>query len=304
MRIIRIMKLDYLDLFLLIVQKGSLAAAGRELGLSPTTVSERLASIERYYGVTLLNRTTRSISLTEEGRILAEGAQNILVEHNDLNSRIRHGAQTLSGFIRVSAPVDLGNRVVRSIIDSFLIEHPAISIELCLSDGYLNIIEDGIDIAIRYGNLEDSSLRVRKLGQHHRIVCASPEYIEQYGSPQTPAQLINHNCLVMRFGMNLDNNWQFWHKGKREQVSVNGNRIANDGRLVRSWVIAGYGIALKSKLDIAPELDSGILVELLGRYAASPIPIQMLFPPSRTQPQRVKELADELVTRFNRNPFA
>ena len=292
------MKLDNLELFLLIIEKGSLAAAGRELGLSPTTVSERLASIEKFYGVTLINRTTRSLSLTEEGRILAEGAEHILIEHNDLNSRIRHGAQTLSGLIRVSVPVDLGHRVIRPIIDSFLIEHPAIAVELHLSDGYMNIIEEGIDIAIRYGNLNDSTLRVRKLGQYNRVVCASPEYVSKYGSPKTPAELTDHNCLVMRFGINLDNIWQFKDKGKTQQVIVNGNRIANDGRLVRGWVIAGYGIALKSKLDIMPELESGLLVELLEQYSAPSIPIQMLFPPSRRQTQRVKEMADSLVTNF------
>lgn len=294
------MKLDNLVLFLLIVEKGSLAAAGRELGLSPTTVSERLASVERFYGVTLLNRTTRSISVTEEGRILAEGAQHILNEHNDLNSRLRHGAQTLSGSIKVSAPVDLGHRVIRPIIDSFVIEHPAISVELQLSDGYMNIVEEGIDIAIRYGNLVDSTLRVRKLGLYNRVVCASPQYISKYGTPQTPDQLIDHNCLIMRFGINLDNIWQFRNNGKTQQVIVNGNRIANDGRLVRAWVMAGYGVALKSKLDIKPELESGLLFELLEKYSAPPIPIQMLFPPTRRQTHRVKELAEIFVTNFRR----
>ena len=180
------MHLDHLRVFLTIVEKGGMAAAGRELGLSATTVSERLAALEAHYGASLLQRTTRTLGLTDEGRTLVEGARLLLEEAGDLESRIRRGAEELSGRIRIGAPLDLGRSIVAPVVDAFLREHPAISVELLLSDGYLNVVEEGIDLAVRFGNLVDSTLRVRKLGEHDRLVCAAPSYVEKYGAPETP----------------------------------------------------------------------------------------------------------------------
>ena len=292
------MNLSKLALFLKIVEKGSMAAAGRELGISPTTVSEHLALLEAHYGVTLLNRTTRAIRLTDEGRVLAEGAKSILAESDDLDHRIRLGIHTLSGTIRISAPVDLGRTTIAPVIDNILHEHPAITVELLLSDGYVNIVDEGIDIAVRFGNLQDSTLRVRSLGEHHRVVCASPDYIGVYGKPLAPVELEEHNCLVMRFGTHLDNTWHFRENDHDTHVIVRGNRIANDGGLVHAWALAGFGIALKSRIDIQSDLETGALVELLSDYAPTPIPIQMLFPPGRAQPRRIKFIADQLAAAF------
>ena len=139
-REIRLMLIDNIRLFLTITEKGSLVAAGREVGLSATTVSERLAALEAHYGVVLFNRTTRSLSLTDEGRTLLSGAKVVLGEIEDLETRIRHGAETLSGPIRVSAPIDIGRSIVSDVISTFTADHPAISIELLLSDGYVDIV--------------------------------------------------------------------------------------------------------------------------------------------------------------------
>lgn len=293
------MLLNNIALFLQIVEKGSLVAAGREAGLSPATVSERLAALEAHFGVVLLQRTTRAIRLTDEGRALFEGAKLVLSEVEELETRIRLGAQTLSGPIRVSAPVDLGRTVVSAEIDRFLFDHPAISVELLLSDGFVDIVGQGVDIAVRFGVITDSSLRVRSLGQKRRVVCAAPAYLEAYGVPQTPEDLKNHNCLLMRFGQNLDNLWRFGKDGAQQTVTVRGNRVANDGALVRQWCLAGYGIMLKSELDVGADIRAGKLVELLADYAPPPTPLQMLFPPSRSQPRRVQALADQLALRLH-----
>ena len=286
------MLLNNIALFLQIVEKGSLVAAGRETGLSPTTVSERLSALEAHFGVVLLNRTTRAISLTEEGRTLIEGAKRVLGEVQDLETSIRLGAQTLSGPIRISAPSDIGRTVVSAEIGRFLSEHPAISVELLLSDGYVDIVGQGIDIAVRFGAVTDSSLRVRSLGLKRRVLCAAPDYIEKHGRPKKPVDLKQHNCLVMRFGANLDNVWRFGQGAMQQIVTVRGDRVANDGALVRQWCLAGCGIILKSELDVGPDLRAGHLVELLADHAQPPSPIQMLFPPGRAQPKRVRELAD------------
>ena len=291
------MLLANLALFLQIVEKGSLAAAGRELGLSPTTVSERLAALEAHYGVVLLNRTTRAFSLTDEGRTLVDGAKGLLGEVGDLDARIRHGAETLSGPIRISAPHDTGRILVAPEIDRFVTLNPAISIELLLSDGYVDVVGQGIDIAVRYGQITDSTLRVRSLGQTRRILCASPDYIERCGMPKTPDDLIHHNCLVMRFGTNLDNVWPLGREPQTHTVTVRGDRVVNDSALVRQWGLDGHGIILKSELDVGPDLRAGRLVELLPDFPGPTASLQMLFPPARAQPRRVKALADHLSRR-------
>ena len=292
------MLLANIALFQKIVEKGSLSGAGRELGLSPTTVSERLAALEVHYGVVLLNRTTRAISLTEEGRTLVEGAKQVLGEMEDLETRIRHGAQTLSGLIRISAPSDLGRTIIASEINRFLEQYPSISVELLLSDGYIDIVGQGFDMAVRFGAVTDSSLRIRSMGQWRRLVCAAPGYVERHGTPQTPADLKDHNCLVMRFGVNLDNVWRLGPHTMQQIVTVRGDRVANDSAMVRQWALAGHGIMFRSELDVGPDIRAGRLVELLKAYAAPPTPIQMLFPPSRAQPRRVRALADQLATAF------
>ncbi|MEM7247967.1 MAG: LysR family transcriptional regulator [Acidobacteriota bacterium] len=296
------MNLDHLRLFLDIVEKGSLSAAGRARGLSPTTVSERLAALETHYGVTLLTRTTRSIRPTDEGRTLLDGARGVLAEADDLDQRIRRGARTLSGRIRLSAPFDLGRTTIAPVVDAFLAEHPAISIELVLSDGRVHLVDEGVDLAVRFGSLADSSLRVRSLGEHHRLPCAAPSYLARRGTPATPSELRDHDCLVMRFGQQLDDTWSFRVDGKDEVVTVRGSRLANDGGLVRAWCLDGHGIALKSELDVGADLASGALVSLLSDYLPPPTPIQLVFPPGSARPRRVRALADELAEAFLASP--
>lgn len=288
------MILDNLTLFLRIVEKGGLAAAGREVGLSPASVSERLAALERYYGVTLLKRTTRAISLTDEGRLLVDGARRLLAEAEELESRVRLGSQQISGPIRLSAPEDLGRRCIVPIVDAFLAEYPAVSIDLNLTDGYVDLVGQGLDFAVRHGLLADSSLRAKSLGENRRAVCASPAYLAAAGRPEHPEDLSRHDCIVMRFGQNIDREWTFLVDGKRRSVQVHGRRIANDGGLVRQWCLDGHGIALKSIRDIEQDLASGALVELLTDYSAGSTALQIVYPHSSVQPRRVRLLIEAI----------
>ena len=163
-----------------------------------------------------------------------------------------------------------------------------------LSDGFVDIVGQGFDIALRFGQVSDSSLRVRSLGQKRRILCASPSYLEKHGVPSQPADLKSHNCLVMRFGANLDNVWRFGSTATQQIITVRGDRVANDGSLVRQWCLAGHGIMLKSELDVGPDIRAGNLLELLADHAQPATPVQMLFPPGRAQPRRVRVFADQL----------
>jgi DNA-binding transcriptional LysR family regulator len=288
------MLLDNLRLFIVISEKGSLVGAARETGFSTTTVSERLAALETHYGVSLFSRTTRSISLTEEGRTLLHGAKSVLGEVADLDTRIRYGAQSLSGLIRISAPVDLGRTVISDAISTFTAENPAVSIELSLSDGYVDLVGQGFDLAVRFGNVTDTTLRARHLGMFQRLVCAAPAYLEQHGTPQVPDDLRDHNCLTMRFGETLDNVWEFGAGPKPYRVTVRGNRVVNDGWLIRRWALAGDGIILKSQLDVSEDIRQGTLVSLLEHHLPPPTPLQAMFPPGRALPRRVQALATHI----------
>jgi len=289
------MFLKNLELFLLIVEKGGLSAAGREMGLSPASVSERLATLENYYGANLLNRTTRAISLTDEGRLLVEGAHRLLNEAGELHASIRSGTQHLSGPIRLSAPQDLGRQYIEPILSRFLDEHPGVSLDLNLGDGYVDLVSQGLDFAIRYGALADSSLRARPLGENRRVVCAAPRYLERHGTPSHPSDLAGHECLVMRLGINTAREWTFSRHGEVHRVMVQGRRIANDGGLVRQWCLDGHGISLKSIWDVRDDLKSGRLVELLPDFSAGSTLLQIVYPTARVQPSRVRALIERLV---------
>ncbi|MDR9863286.1 MULTISPECIES: LysR family transcriptional regulator [Pseudomonas] len=292
------MLIENLALFLLIVEKGGLSAAGREAGLSPTSVSERLAALEKHYAATLLTRTTRSISLTDEGRLLLEGARRLLADAEHIESSIKLGTDHISGLIRLSAPVDLGRNHIVPILDQFLEENPEVSVDLNLTDGVLDLAGQGIDFAIRYGALPDSTLRVRKLSEGRRVVCASPAYLTAHGEPQHPAELAQHPCILMRFGNNIHREWQFRSDGRSFKVSVSGRRIANDGDQVRQWCLAGHGLCIKSYIDVREDLNTGRLIEVLQAYSLPGVDLQIVYPSGHALPRRVKLLMDEIALKL------
>lgn len=296
------MLLENLSLFLRIVRHGSMAAAGREAGLSPATVSERLAALEQYYGTRLLTRTTRALSLTEEGRALAEGAPRLLAEAEELETRLRDGVSHVAGPIRISAPSDLGRNRIAEILDAFVGAHPAVSIDLHLSDGYIDLAAEGIDIAIRYGALADSTMMVRPLAPSARIVCAAPAYLASHGTPLHPNDLAAHNCLMMRFRGEVDRAWPFIVDDRPQTLLLAGNRIANDGALVREWCIRGYGIARKAQWDIAADIRAGRLVPLLRDFEVPPLRLQAIYPKGRAQVRRIKLLLDALASGIQSSP--
>jgi len=288
------MLIENLKLFLQIVEKGGLAAAGREIGLSPATVTDRLAALEAHYGARLLTRTTRSISLTDEGRELVNGARRILAETEETEARIKLGVEKISGTIHVSAPNDLGRSQIVPLLDQFMLQHPEVVVDLTLSDGYVDLVGRGIDLALRYGELSDSTMKSRKLGNNRRLICASADYLKRNGTPQHPDDLAHHNCLIMRFGTQTDQDWVFVVDGKQRNYRVHGNRIADGGDVIRRWCLDGYGLALKSEWDVRRDLATGTLVFVLDAFAPQPSALQMVYPAGAVQPRRVRALMDYL----------
>lgn len=294
------MNFDDLRLFLLIVEKSSMAAAAREFGLSPARVSERLLKLEHHYGVPLLTRTTRSVNLTEEGQKLIEGARNILSEAEDLEARIKLGGEQISGMINISTTIDFGRKRVMPILEAFMAEHPNIDINLTLDDGNVDLVKQGIDMAFRFGNLEDSSLRQKLLGQSRRIVCASPEYLEKKGYPNHPTDLAHHDCILVKFGSYVDRHWNFMIDREIKSIKVNAKRIANNSELTIDWCRLGHGIVFKSIWDVGTDIEEGRLVALLQDFQMPLHPFQIVFPPTAIKTRRVRMLVDHFSKEFNK----
>lgn len=288
-------RLSDMRLFVAVVDAGGLAAGGRRLGLSPASVTERIAALESRSGARLLVRTTRSISLTDEGRMFAETARSVLAEVDDLEARLRDGAQRLSGRVRLAAPVDLGRNRIAPLVDRFLVEHPNMSVELVLSDGFGDLVGEGIDFAVRFGALADTSLMALRVGPNRRLACASPSYIARKGRPADPGALGAHDCLIMLFGSSRDDRWRFLKDGRETIVTVRGSRMANDGDLIRRWAIDGRGIAMKSIWDVQADLATGRLIELLPEHAAPSGSLQIVYPSGRPLPRRSRALLEALV---------
>lgn len=292
-------KLENLAFFIRLAEKKGVAAAGRDFGMSAATASERLSMLETHYGAKLVNRTTRALRLTDEGRILLKGARGLVNDSEELASLIRHGITRVSGRIRISAPQDLGSLKLGSFLDDFQSQHPDVQVELLLGDRHLDLVAEGVDIAIRLGQMRDSSLRIRKLADNRRVLVAAPSYLNARGTPSHPDQLEGHNCLIMHWGHVIDREWVFKVKGRKKTIVVSGDRASNNGLQVKRWCLDGHGLALKSIWDVHDAIESGELVEVLSDYQyVQQSALQLLYPGGGVSPQRVRMLIEHLATCF------
>jgi DNA-binding transcriptional LysR family regulator len=289
-----------LRLFTLIVERGSLTAAARELGLSASAVSLRLSAIEKGLDAQLLRRSTRRLQLTEAGDQLYRTAKRVLGEMADLGDLIGGDRGALKGQVRVSAPLDLGRNYVARSLDGLVREHPGLAVSLVLSDTLLDLNEAGVDLAIRYGRLPDSALQIRRISANRRLPVASPTYLDRVGRPRKPRDLLDLNCLALLRGGGRFDLWPFRVDGAATSVKVSGDRDANDGDLLRRWAIEGAGVVLKSAWDVADDLQAGRLEAVLVEYCPPDVDLQIVMPPSRQRPRRVAAVADHLTQMLRR----
>lgn len=287
-----------LHLFRLVVKTGSLTAAGRLLGLSPATMTARVQAIEAHYGVKLLKRTTRNLSPTVEGQLLAEAAKRVLDEMDLLEEAVRKGSDDVAGTVAITAPTDLGRQFVGGILDDFLAANPRVVARLVLTDRVLDFIESGADVAFRYGNLPDSSLVTRRIGTDRLVPCCSPDYARRHGMPAHPSALASHNCLVFLRGASPVDEWRFVVGDTPLVVRVSGNRQTGDGAMLRSWALEGSGIALKSIWEIADDVRAGRLLLVLDEFARDRQGLHLLTEGGRNLPRRVRAFVDFAVRRF------
>jgi DNA-binding transcriptional LysR family regulator len=220
-------KLGDMDLFMRVIKNGGLAAAGREVGLSPARVTARMNALEKRYGARLLIRTTRSVSLTDAGREFFAGCERVLAEVEQTEARLQTGQASFAGPLRITATSDLGQQHIAPVLSQFVKEHPDVRPCLHLTDGVVNLTEDGVDLGIRYGALADSTLVARKLANSRRVLCASPDYLERKGVPATPDALAKHDCLAMFRATEPLTTWHFQTaEGKQSILAplINGTK--------------------------------------------------------------------------------
>ncbi len=259
-------KIDGMFLFVQVVKAGGLAAAGRQIGLSPASMTARINAIERNYNTRLLHRTTRKVSLTDAGQQFYEACLRVLAEVENAEMLLQNDKENLVGQLRITAPSDFGRQYVAPALTEFVSQHPAVIPYLHLTDGVINLVEHGYDLAIRYGNLPDSNLIVRRLADNHRVLVATPGYLKLHGIPKQPKDLEQHRCLVMeRLGEPL-NEWQFLSDEEYQTIKVNHALMSNDGAIIRQWALVGAGIAYKSIWDVSDDLSSGKLVTVLDDF--------------------------------------
>jgi DNA-binding transcriptional LysR family regulator len=274
-----------------VVSAGSLSAAARELDLSLAVVSKRLAQLESSLGVRLIQRTTRRQTLTEEGVLFHKQVLRILAEVEQAEALMSRRREAVSGLLRVSAPGALGRQRIAPIIAAFQQQHPQLTVQLELTDVVIDLLESGVDMAVRFGSLSDSSMIARPLAPNYRVLCAAPAYIEKYGEPGHPDDLTRHRCILI--GDQPRAEWRF---GGSDSIAVRvtGTLISNDGGATHAWVLSGAGIALKSIWDVGDDITAGRLRRILPAYSMPAAPLHAIYPHSRHLAPRVRAFVEYL----------
>ncbi|MFC3339321.1 LysR family transcriptional regulator [Paracandidimonas soli] len=288
-----------LESFVSVAMLGSLSAAARAEGVAPAMIGRRMDALESRLGIKLLTRSTRRIALTSEGEILFEEAQRILRELKETESRISQGSAEASGHLRISAPAGFGRRHVAPLLPEFVALHPQVTVTLDLSDRLVDLIEERYDCAIRIGDLADSQNIGTRLADNRRVIVATPAYLERHGRPQTPDDLLRHNCLSFDGSGNQSKGWLLRHKGRVSSIRVKGNLACSDGSSLHEWTLAGCGLSWRSLWEVYDDIRDGRLVTVLDEYAAPPNGIFALTPERRHLPLRVKSFIDLLKERYS-----
>lgn len=287
-------RLDALRLFSRLAERGSFSAAARDLKIKQSTASKWIAELEAEFHVNLVERTTRSVRVTNDGQRLLARAHEVLASFDELSADFADRAAEPRGRVRVSIPVVFGRLVVVPALGHFLKRHPEVDAELVMNDRYVNLVDEGFDLAIRVGVPTDTSARGRKLADSHRVLVAAPDYLEGRGRPRLPSDLREHECLV-HGDANASIVWRFGKDAaKGVRIPIRGRFAANNSEAVAVMARQGLGIALLADWLVADDIKRGRLIALLEDFAAPPAPIYALTPPGRFSSTTVRALTDHL----------
>ena len=286
-------RLDTIRMFVRVVENGNFSAVARELGIGQPTVSKQIASLEAYLGAQLLARTSRQLALTDAGRDFFDSASKLIAELDAAESRIGRGLTSPSGRVRVAVAPGFGALYIVPRLPEFFGRYPDVSIEILASDRSANLIEDGIDIGIRNGELAESSLIARKIGTSPIVVVASPAYLVEHGEPSKLSDLQNHRCVVFS-SQTGPRPWVFAGRNGPVSYLPEGSFRTNDGEQIRAAVLRGIGIAQVPHWLSAADLDAGSLRRILRRYEPSPLPISIVRPANKRLATKVSVFIDFL----------
>lgn len=302
-RLARVMDMSQLDLnalssFVAVVEHRSFRAAARSLSVPKSTVSRRVASLEEQLGVQLLQRTTRTVTLTDVGDSFYQRCSQALSTINDAAREVRQSEASPRGVLRLTAPITFAEHFLGDIIAEFLRENPDVRVTLDLTDRYVDLVAEGYDLALRAGSLADSTLKARLLGTNPLVMVASPAYLSAHGTPKTPADLLDHDCIVYST-TERSAKWPLLVKRAVTPVPVRARVAVNSFMLARDFAAAGLGIA-RMPSGFSEELeDAGTLVRVMTEYMPPPSPLHAVFPPGPHLSPRVRAFVDLLSQRLD-----
>jgi len=292
-----------LGFFATVATAGSLSAAARDLGITTAAVSKRLAQMESRIGMPLVVRTTRRMSLTPEGEVFLEHARRILGEIDDLQQLLTSAKGRPSGLLRVNATLGFGRMHVAPVISEYSGMYPDVDVQLQLSADPPPLTEDAFDVCVRFGEPPDGRIVAKLLAPNRRLLCASPKYLREHGVPQTPSDLLRHNCIGIRQGSDAYGVWRLTPiKGARprtESIHVRGNLTTNDGEIAVNWALQGHGIVMRAEWDIERYLRSGRLVQVLPNYATPEANIYAVYLQRHQLSSRIRLFVEFLASKFS-----
>lgn len=292
-----------LSFFVLLARLGNLSAAAQQLGVTPPTVSKRLAALERRLGVRLLHRTTRRVSLSAEGEAYLTEGSRLLGELQVLEQTVAGSRATPRGLLRVHGTLGFGRRHLAPALSAFARQHSEVEVQLQLSDRPVNLVEQGIDVAVELGSLPDARLTARRLAPNRRLLCATPRYLRAAGEPARPNELASHQCIVLRESDETFGTWHLRSGSKQETVKVRGRLATNDGDTALQWALDGHGILLRSVWDAALYLRSGRLRQVLADWQLPDADVSVVYPTKQNLSARTRAVVDFLADWFDKHPL-
>jgi DNA-binding transcriptional LysR family regulator len=296
-------RIEDIRLFLRVLDLGSISAAARTLDLSAAVASQRLKRLEESLGVRLLQRSTRQLKVTPEGAALAERGRPLIEDLEALTSDLRQSAEDVSGTLRLTLPAAFGRQYISPLMPEFLARHPRLRLFMDLSDAMQDLVAEGFDLGLRIGTLEDSSLIAKRLTDNRRVLCASPDYLARRGVPDTPADLEQHDCLLMVGAKGPRDRWTLISPdGSETTIRVRGPLESNMGEVVRDAVLAGLGISLHSTWHVCEDLEAGRLALVLPDCEIPASAIYAVMPQRRLMLPRVRAFIDYIVEKFGDVP--
>lgn len=290
---------DNIRTFVRVYELGSMSAAGRDLRISPAVTSSRISQLEEHLGVRLFQRTTRSLTPTEQGKSFYRGATDILEAVESAEAQIVNITENLKGSLYVAAPLGVGRRLIAPQVPDFLKDYPEVNVRLRLTDRKVDLTTEGLDLAFFLGQPEDSNLRIRKIADVERILCASPAYVERRGMPESGSDLVSdgHECLSLRFPGATEFQWSLTTPSGPKRFRVSGRYESDDGDVLTDWALAGHGVAMKPVFEVADHLRAGTLVPVAEKTPPEPIQMACLFTHRRRQDPKTRLFMEFMIDR-------